>query len=508
MEKIFNFFKKIPNYVWVLVVVLALTLSGGIVDMIISNNNAGNYSKPFTVPYVQENGEISDSYRTFVFMDSKIESSKSKIHSIWINFAEVPEGELLSGYQARTVGIYTATHDLTTTTGNATHGLGERRLEVDFIISGYWECIAIPNIEVVQTKPYVNIILDKDLVVNEIVIVGEEIDGGELFVLPAEVVGAGMVEHTPASDDTEELSPLDSAYRVLSDSIKELSTALLDNQSAFDVSCISPHADRFDYVGEIEEQNTIALKQSQYLYNALGLVHNESFYLFNNSNVLVTELTALGVAIFGNNAIGLKLIPLLFTLGAVILAFVIAKKVLKNGYYAVLASAIFAVALTSVTIFLAVICAPFVALFLCLAFYFMLDFYYKGINYSQERVTYIKLILSGVCLILAYLSKVTAIIFIVPLVALFVLRMLKDKEKFTSKISSVAENKTAQVKAIYKRTSVGAIISFVSGVVLGGMLLTMGFSLICGKIMCSYYGIDSMLEAIFHHTAEMFTNWL
>jgi len=515
MKKFLDLIKKVPLYAYLLVLVIALAIGGAITDMVLSQNSTGLYSRPFTVPAYQENGELSDDYRTFVFVNSNIEDTKTRIHSIWLNLAEIPEGRIETGEQVATFSIMTATHDLTTTTGNIAYGLGRKKYPVSSVIRGHWFCVSVLTNNVVKQKAFVNIIFDNGVSVNEIAIVGEKISDGSLVRLTPEVVSAGMVPYSSDDDTTEELSSVESGYRVLSDSLKDLAVNLTDNQGSFDVSTVREMGDTYQYTGtDVDDASISAKSQDALLTNATGLIHGESYYLYDNANVFMTEITALGILIFGNNMVGLKLIPLLILIGGIIVVFTILKSFFKkislnyHELFAVLGAFIYAGIILSLAIFIGAWYLPMVSLFIALSVFFMLKYFYDGVNYDKPYKTYLSVILSGLFFSLAFLTKVTAIITLIPIIALFVIKMVKDAKFFNAKLPTLSEEKQASVKAVYKNSFIGLILSAVLGFVLVFIVCLMGLSLISGKIICNFYGIEGMIEAIFRHTGVMFTNWL
>ena len=116
--------------------------------------------------------------------------------------------------------------------------------------------------------------------------------------------------------------------------------------------------------------------------------------------------------------------------------------------------------------------------------------------------------MAGLFFSLAFMVKVSAVVTVLPIIALFVLRIVKDARFFNAKLPTLSKEKQASVKSLYKNSFIGLIISVVLAFVLIFIICFMGLSLISGKVLCNFYGIDAMVEAMFKHTGVMFTNWL
>ncbi len=361
------------------------------------------------------------------------------------------------------------------------------------------------NLRVATYKYYKLTAATCNLLINEIVFVGEQLldeDGnssvngepsGKLKVIPAEIY------YAPPMLDGEDAEKEDEA------TAKKRASALIDAQHVPSMAQSS-----FFRLGteEIYSMTTVAeMRLGNVFYKsgsnkAVNVYHGDSVY-----NSLGTSILGLGVAIFGNSPFGLRFFPMLASFGVLMFGYFFVKELCKSEK----AGLVFAVlyALSNFFLGLGHFGTPLTIglFFFTASLYFMYRFYNRGIRKTNVR-SLLPLISSGllcagaVCVNGVYILAALAV---VGLFAAGMVRQNRARRLYLDQAIAVAEEVEARESAEppvlseegeplpkplseskrrvleivdeYKWKNSAALAAFGTALVVGGMLLSLLFLL-------------------------------
>ncbi|MDY6367918.1 MAG: glycosyltransferase family 39 protein, partial [Clostridia bacterium] len=330
------------------------------------------------------------------------------LDTVWINLGSIDyvkdQGETLSIYTsiARTSSLSFQTLTSKAITANS----------YDAVKVGAWRLACENTIYRNYPDLYFLISTLNTVKINEVAFVGKTASGNSVL-LSAEAVGAGAKQKYTGSG-----SAIDSSSEFSrSDSAKALAAKLIDEQGTFDVNKID--GENYNGFGGLSYGEAATLESVRNLTSGRG------FYVNGYANPLGYYFIALGTSVFGANLFGLRIMPLLFTLGSVFVAYFIGK-LLFGKLYGVLFSALFAVG--GYSLFFATVSSADASLvfFILLAFYFGVKFVRRGISSMHPVRGYLNIALGGAATAVALAVKTTAIFCVLPILGTYAFGVVKQ----------------------------------------------------------------------------------
>ena len=447
-------------------------------------------------------------YITFKFTEDEGKSTLNgyKLKSVWINFADIPAGQ---------PQFHIASHQSPQASADYGFGFGLTTLITDETMCvGDWVCISANyKVENVGRGPYFTVTICDKLYINEIAFAGINTNG-ELVLLPnISIAYAGAVE----SNTNAIYSPLEgkASGRVENEEIKTKAQALIDQQDTFDVSKIDRYYDSTEtnlmnrkenqyYLedGSISYSNR-DMKHSAYMADALYLLNGDNSlstipYINENQNIIAQYLNVLSVMIFGQTSFALYFMPILATIGALVFLYFMLKKCIKDELIAFAVMTGYSIAILALTIGGVMLFAPIAGCFIAGAFFFM-NWFFNNSDNAKNSFGVLGLVLSGTFAHLAILSKLSAFVVMPILIALFVIRLVKDVKK---QLAIKNSGKKAHYDSI-----ITCSVAFALGYLFVGALLIFGLHMILGQAISSYYDAETAIEIISLRLGEMIKLW-
>lgn len=319
--------------------------------------------------------------------------------------------------------------------------------------------------------------LDSNVRINEVVFVGEKMDGsdptGEYAIVPATVLSA-----TPIVGET-------------ADEAKDAASALLDKQQL-------PSEAQSSFYRYSEEEKAILLSLAElragnrFMLDAngelLNVYHGDSVY-----GAFGLDLLALGTAMFGVSPFGLRFFPMFFSFGILVVGFFFARRLTKSDLGGFCFAALYA--LCNFGFSLGHLGTPLTAgiFFFLLSFDLVHRFYAQGMRHAN--------VLGALPLLVAGLSGAAAICvngaFVIPLAGvcalyvLAVLRLRKVRRHYLDGAIAAAEGtsdskteegeeltpaeRAGKISAEYRYKTVVSSVVFPTGLLLGTLVFSLLF---------------------------------
>lgn len=405
----------------------------------------------------------SGDYDSVIFELTKdTDNGDESVGDIWLNLGTVNGKTEVSFYvTSNTLGL--------TNSYYTTYNGGEKTLTVDTDNSGGWVRLTAMSTSS-SFRKYFQISTKQEVRINEVVFLNQ--DGK---VIKAEVKYAGPNKN--ANSTSEPSSTITSKiydYRV------KAAAALLDEQDKFNYSCVKDGVYNTKYAA-------LSQREAVTLESVLNILYGGDF-VDDTVNPLGLQLISVGVAVFGGNVLGLRIIPALFSVATILLIFFIGRKIFANDYSGLIFAALYAVSGFALSLAgFGGVDAIFV-FFALLSVAFMYKFYDKVLSRRTGFKYYLPLMLSGISFAVALSVKMQALFVLVALIVIFVLALVKQ-----SKLKTLSGY---EYERKFNLSLVTFIISFlVAGVVWTG--LTYVFSI---SVYSSYYAgttFGGMIRKIF-----------
>ena len=250
----------------------------------------------------------------------------------------------------------------------------------------------------ISNASYFVIATRNQIKVNEVAFVGKL--NGKLVQLSATGIGSGFAG-TGESDWSKKFT--ESWIDKDENAIKE-ANKLVNEQKTFDVSLID--GDVYNGGEKILFDSEVSL-----LLNVNGI--NDGFGSVDYTlSPLGVYTIALGRTIFGGNPFGLRIMPLLFSVGCLLMLFAIGKKLFNEESYAFILSLLYAFSGYSLAYATVSNAGPIMAFFILCAFYFALAFWKKKPENKNDRKPFINLLLAGLFTACASVVKAQALLFV------------------------------------------------------------------------------------------------
>lgn len=407
----------------------------------------------------------SGDYDSVIFELTKdTDNGDESVGDIWLNLGTANgKTEVSFHVTSNTLGL--------TNSYYTTYGGGEKTLTVDTDNSGGWVRLTTMTATSSSSfRKYFQISTKQEVRINEVVFLNQ--DGK---VIKAEVKYAGPNKN--ANSTSEPSSTITSKiydYRV------KAAAALLDEQDKFDYSCVKDGVYSTKYAA-------LSQREAVTLESVLNILYGGDF-VDDTVNPFGLQLISVGVAIFGGNVLGLRIIPALFSVATILLIFFIGRKIFANDYSGLIFAALYAISGFALSLAgFGGIDAIFV-FFALLSVAFMYKFYDKVLSRRTGFKYYLPLMLSGIFFAVALSVKMQALFVLVALIVIFVLALVKQ-----SKLKALSGY---EYERKFNLSLVTFIISFlVAGVVWTGLTYVLSISVYSNYYAGTTFG--GMIRKIF-----------
>lgn len=262
----------------------------------------------------------------------------------------------------------------------------------------------------ISTTPYFIIATRNQIKVNEVVFIGEE--DGELSIISATGIGSGFVGTTETSWSKK------FSESEVGKTEKDIKSAnrLVDEQSTFDPSLI----DGDSYNGG----RKFLLDSELSILSTIDAFSDGRGTVDQTANPLGVYIIALGRIVFGGNAFGLRIMPLLFSVGCMLMLYAIGLKLFREKSYAFILSLIYFISGYSLAYATVASVSTIMTFFVLLAFYNALSFSRADLD-KNDRKTFLSVLFSGLALSCAIAVKSQAIYFIPVVLAPIIYALIK-----------------------------------------------------------------------------------
>lgn len=365
----------------------------------------------------------------------------------------------------------------------------------DAPVSGKWVCVADKDaIDSYSSYEYFALCLPiaYNVKLNELAFVGSH--DGEFCLLPVTAVGAGVKSSLTSS--LEKSGEFD-----MKDTAKEEAKNLIDEPDSFDLTKISGT----DYLSDL--RSDLSHVEIDMIESIRNLVDGRGYYVDGSVNPLGLYLLSIGTELFGYNAFGLRIMPLIFTLASIVMTFFLGKLCFGTSLAGLLASLIYAVGGYSLAFATAgTVDAIFVFLIIC-AFYAFTKFFKKGISNVTPERSYVNLLLGGLAFAMAVSVKTQALYFGVALVLIFVFGMLRQFGAYKKRAQALEGDAVSlkENKALYKKKFTFSLIMGIIGFAVLPFVM-FGITFLAGYMAFSaFYADTNLLSYAFKHLVAGFT---
>ena len=420
----------------------------------------------------------SNNLDSVVFQLTLNEKDGNKVlpSSVWAKVSGVPNGENV------TLSLTTATS--LTSSFSKSYQCGEKSFTKDYQNLSTYVKLWSPSITS-TSRVYFQLQTNGAIKIDELVVLDEN-----NAKIKAEVIYAG-----PSSSATGKLSSTIKSEQYAQRIVE--AKKLFDEQADFDYSNVNSGKYKLSPLKALSE------KEMYMLESVRNLVNNDGNFVDTSVNPLGIELIAIGTLIFGANTFGLRIIPFLFAVATLIVAYFIGKLLFDKESAGILLAVIYLLSgfilslgthgyVNSIAIF-----------FTLLSFYFMFTFYKRGVNYYAKVKTLAPLALSGVFFALGFLTTPQIIYSLGALILLFVLTLVRTYKVNKVKIESkVTEEEIDQAKYVLRRKINLSIVTFLLFYVFAFVILSVIVTLISQNLYLSAFE-NSNFISIF---TKLFTN--
>ncbi len=420
----------------------------------------------------------SDNIDTVVFKLTLNENDGTKIlpTAVWGKLSGAPNGE--------SVRFTLSTSTSLTSSFSKSYQCGDKTIVKDYSNLSSYIKLWSPSITS-TSRIYFQIQTNGTIKIDELVV----LDSSNQKIA-TEVIYSG-----PSSSSTGKLSSTIKSEQYASRIVE--ANKLFDEQADFDYSNV------VDNKYELSPLKAFTEKEMHMLESVRNFVNNDGGYVDGAVNPLGIQLIAIGTLIFGANTFGLRIIPFLFAVATLIVAYFIGKLLFDKEGAGILLSVIYLLSgfilsmgthgyVNSIAIF-----------FITLSFYFMFAFYKRGVNYYAKVKTLTPLALSGIFFVLGFLTAPQIIYSLGALILLFVLTLIRTYKVNQTKIESKStEQEKSQARYVLRRKINLSIVTFILFYVFAFALLASISTLIAKNLYLTAYS-NSNFISIF---AKLFTN--
>lgn len=360
------------------------------------------------------------------------------------------------------------------------------------IKAGEWQKLYDYNTPTEYT--YYLIATPNSVEINELAFVGVQKDGtdggykGEKVLLNATALGCGMkgIKGSTSEAWYKSLEYKVNTLETDEDAIKD-AQKLIDEQSSFKPQNIVE--DTVNSILTYNNQDVFSKKELSVAKSVNSIYSENATEIDGSENPVGLILVSLATLIFGTTTFTLRLVPIIFAIGSIVLAYFITKKFIANKYVALGVSGVVAIA----NLFLVITTAFTWAIgifFVLISIYFVLGYMLSKKLKSNDFI--VSLILGGIFYALS-LGVKTMFVFVSPVLLVAIGYTVYSRYK--KAIAKVKDGKTRVSTLNMVREIVCAVIGFV---VIPMMLLSISFLLVA-PALSNVYGIDGLLQVAGKH---------
>lgn len=388
------------------------------------------------------------------------------IGSIWVNLGGVAK--------ENTQAKITVSSQQTSLTGSFTTNYGGGEKTVDYTATSFGKWVRLAQMTNENSRKYVMLSTKEEVKINEVVFLDKT---GKVIKATVKYVGPNDKVSGSLSDTL--------THETYNYKVKEAG-ALINEQGLFQPA-------RVDGVNYLNVYNGLSEREIITL-ESINNILNGGSYVDDSVNPFGLELMSIGVAIFGGNALGLRIIPMLFTLATIVVLYFVGKQLFASNGYGLFFAILYAIsgfALSTAAV--GGVEAIFV-FFAVMSFWFMYKFLVKAASKREDIKYYLPLVLSGIFFAVAVSVKMQALYLLIALVLIFVLALLKQR-----KLAS--DNNVG-----YARKRNLSIATFALIFIVVSILWTMITYLIGANVYGAYYAgkdLGEILGAVFSMPAKV-----
>ncbi len=357
--------------------------------------------------------------------------------------------------------------------------------------TGEWICIVnSSDVSGYASRTYysLNISVTTCVKLNEIAFVGS--NNGEKSVLTASAVGSGVKNSITSSiENSSEFARSDSAVAA--------ANVLIDETASFDLNKI---------ITDGSYDNSAALSGTEALTveGVRNFCSGRSYYVGKKANPLGIYMLSVGTAVFGYNALGVRIIPLVFSVANVILLYIVGSFCFGKKRAGVLFSGLYALGGYSLTYAVTSSVNAITLTFLISAFYFFYKFVRKGISNGAPVKSYLNILFGGLCYAFAVCVQSQSAYVGIAFTGIFAFGMVRQYKAYVGRKNSFEYNASAEKTAYLRKMSFTLICGIISLSVLPILLL--GVSFLTGyKTLSGYYLTTGLFDYTFAHLKQCFT---
>ncbi|MBO5713999.1 MAG: phospholipid carrier-dependent glycosyltransferase [Clostridia bacterium] len=424
------------------------------------------------------------------------------LHSIWVNLGgtdktatekdgqvEYPETvEIFVGRSKKTSDDFGYRTDASEDKVNAAFRVANTD---EGVKAGEWQ--KIYNYNTPTDYTYYIIATPNAIEINELAFVGVEKDGtdggykGDKVLLTATALGCGM-KGIKGSTSEAWYKSLEHSTNILDKTETGIANAnkLIDEQTAF----------KPEYVVEDTVNNTLTYTKNLFTNKDLVVAKSvNSIYSATAENVDSSEnpvgliLVSLATLVFGTTTFTLRLVPIVFAIGSIILAYFIAKKFIKNKYVCTGVSGAVAV-INLILIITSAFTWPIGIFFVLTSVYFVLGYVLSKKLKSNDFIA--NLSMGGLFYALS-LGVKSMLIFVAPVI--FVAIGYTVYARYKKALSKIKDGNTRVSTLNMIREIACAVIGFV---VIPMIVLSISF-LVIAPALSNVYGVDGLLQVASKH---------
>ena len=269
---------------------------------------------------------------------------------------------------------------------------------------------------------------------------------------------------------------------------------LLDEQSKFKE--YSPMSKKYNFTSE----------EASAVNSSLSIFAGDGTYADNKSGPLGVELISIGLAAFGINTLGVRIVPYIFFLFTIGLMFALGRRIFKDsdaglimaGFYVLFGLGLSVGGIGSVTsigVFFALL-----SVFFMYAFFAGTDKYLFGKDnriYGGKFDLFVPVVISAMSFAFAFSVKISMIFVLPALIVLLVLGVMNAVRVHRSNAASVKfEDEKIRNDSQFKINAIGSSVVFGISYATLTFLFALLFYSVIGTNYIKFYSTDSLLPAI------------
>ena len=468
-----SFLKK---NIWVV-----MTFVLGVVFVSASIAGLGNFAAPST--YYQTGNLDKVEYSDAVFYSVSY-SDGNEMDSVWINLGGPDHSSggnsvtFYTGFAAGDSGRYSY---ITKTFDN----------DADSMIPGGW--VKLCSDVTYSTRNYLYIATKSTVKINEVAFVGKNDKGVKTLLKATPLASGGKNGLYTSFKESAEINKDDDG--------KALANLLVDEQNKFDINRISD--DKYN-----NDKRTVFTESESYTLDGIrDLYAGRGTFVDKTVNPAAQYLMGLGVLVFGANTVGLRIVPLLFTLGTLAMLFLFGKLAFNKDVFGFLFAFLFATGGFSLGFATLGAADALMSFFIVCTAFSVYKFCRKGISSKNPSKGLVNIMIGGMAYALAMLCKTKALYFAPVFAAMLVFGLIRQylayKARRAEKEFSEAEKELCRREYIHKAATTISII--VCGFVIVPFILIMVLFLVGYPTYSAAYSDTVVFVYALKHFTSGFT---